>query len=193
MWIGDSSHVVVRNSRFSRLGGSAIMLYGSVTRSIIEGNEFSFLGEGGVTAVGKAIRNNATLMTYPRLNRIANNHMHHLGLWVKAVAGYVQFLSARNTIAGNVIHDTPRSSILFNDNMAGGNNVIENVLWASDLATNDHGPISSWSRMPYINSEVGCRPGVKPAWNHMERNFVVSDGRMAWLAGTPFNPTMVPI
>jgi hypothetical protein len=188
VWIGDSSEVVVRNSRFSRLGGSAIMLYGSVTRSTVEHNEFSYLGEGGVTAVGKVIHNNATLMTYPRLNRIINNHMHHLGLWVKAVAGYVQFLSARNTVAGNVIHDTPRSSILLNDNMAGGNHVSENVLWASDRETNDHGPISSWSRMPYINSEVDGTPGVKPAWNQMERNFVVS----AWsgwpgFAGTPFN------
>ena len=81
--------------------------------------------------------------------------------------------------------------ILFNDNMGGGNLVRGNVLWASNQETNDHGPLSSWSRMPYLNVEgaaAGEKASVRPAWNHLSHNLVVASWRgQAGFSGTPFN------
>ena len=189
VWIGESSGVTIRNSLFSQLGGSGVMMYGAVSGCTIDGNEFAWLGEGGVTSVGRVALNNATAMNYPRRNRIVGNHFHHLGLWVKAVAGVTQFLSARNTISENVIYATPRSSILLNDNMGGGNVLEGNLLFDSNLETSDHGPLSSWSRMPYINLEGSSdgRPTVTPAWNLLRQNFVCSGFSPDQRGNAPFN------
>ena len=63
------------------------------------------------------------------------------------------------------------------------------LLFDSNMETNDHGPLSSWSRMPYINLEGSPdgRPTVTPAWNLLRQNFVCSGFSPDQRGNAPFN------
>jgi hypothetical protein len=77
----------------------------------------------------RAIRHDGTAPSYPRSNHVVANHIHDIGLWTKQVAGFTQFVSARTTLARNVIYNTPRAGINLNDNFGGGNVVEQNAVF----------------------------------------------------------------
>lgn len=175
MYIGDGAEdVAVRRCVFRRLGGNAIVLSNRARGVTIEGNEFCFLGESAIVSVGQASKGDGTAQTYPRGNAVVANHVHDIGLWTKQTAGYTQFLSCKNTVARNVMYNTPRAAINLNDNFGGGNIIEQNLLFNTVRETNDHGPLNMWSRMPYVTVEgPSGTPSTEPSWNQVRHNMHV--------------------
>lgn len=139
VWVGGdgASNITISNSLFWRLGGNAIVLSDAARDCAIQHNEFGHLGENAIVSVGSAVLNDGTKPTYPRGNVIEFNLVHDIGLWTKQVAGYTQFLTARATIRGNVIYNTPRAGININDNFSGGNVVEQNLVYNTVRETNE--------------------------------------------------------
>jgi hypothetical protein len=110
IWIGDGAvNTTISACRFWRLGGNGVVLSNHARGSTIAENEFGFLGESAIVLVGSATLHDGTVPSYPRNNHVIANHIHDIGLWTKQVAGFTQFVSARTTVARNVIYNTPRA------------------------------------------------------------------------------------
>merc|ERR1712007_381516 len=96
----------------------------------------------------------------------------------KQTSAYFQTLSSHNTVCGNVMYNDPRAAINFNDGMGGGDMVEGNLLFNWVRETNDHGPINSWDRVPFVTllGNSTDPSGVLPSWNRIQRNFIVNFG-----------------
>ena len=174
VWVGDGArNISVTNAAFWRLGGNGVVLSAHARGCTIAHNEFGFLGENGVVSVGTVELNDGTKPTYPRGNLMEANHIHDIGLWTKQVAGYTQFLTARATVRANVVYNTPRAGINLNDNFAGGNVLEENVVFNAVRETSDHGPLNSWARMGFLQTETTAAPSYEVSWNQVRRNLLV--------------------
>ena len=68
-------------------------------------------------------------------------------------------------------------SINLNDGAVGGNTIDSNLLFALVRETNDHGPINSWDRQPFISlrGADAPRPSVKQATTSIGHNFILAN------------------
>ena len=125
--------------------------------------------------------------TYPAFNLIEQNHVGVVGVWNKQSAAYFKSVTRANTVRQNVFHDGPRSGVNFNDGMAGGELLQDNVLLNFVRESNDHGPFNSWDRQPYVYRinesdplwEVGegketIPLGISPQTSSLERNLIIN-------------------
>lgn len=65
-----------------------------------------------------------------------------------------------------------------NDGFGGGDIIEGNVIFGMVRETNDHGPINTWDRGPYVTLR-GSTPGVPsvtPAWKTIQNNFLINGG-----------------
>ncbi len=86
---------------------------------------------------------------YPAECTIANNHMHHIGVYGKQTAGVFVSISRHNLISHNHIHHMPRSAICINDPFWGGHVIEYNDIHETVLESDDHGPFNAWGRGHY--------------------------------------------
>ena len=59
-----------------------------------------------------------------------------------------------------------------------GDLIESNLIFNMVRETDDHGPINTWDRAPYITlrgSPPGA-PSLTPAWKVIQRNFIVNGG-----------------
>jgi hypothetical protein len=61
--------------------------------------------------------------------------------------------------------------------LGGGNIVTGNVIWNTCRESGDHGPINSWSRLPFLTELKYGRaaPSFEPLMNQISRNFISAD------------------
>ena len=114
----------------------------------------------------RAIRHDGTAPSYPRSNHVVANHIHDIGLWTKQVAGFTQFVSARTTLARNVIYNTPRAGINLNDNFGGGNVVEQNAVFNTVRETVPNSPAQRSAAQP---------SAAQPSAAHTCPNFCTRD------------------
>jgi hypothetical protein len=55
---------------------------------------------------------------------VASNLIHEVGIWGKQGTGYFQALAMNSTLKSNVIFNGPRSGVLWNDGLGGGNSMV---------------------------------------------------------------------
>jgi hypothetical protein len=91
------------------------------------------------------------------------------------VSCYHQTLACHNTITKNVCYDGPRAGFNFNDGMGGGNLMAQNLIFNMVRETDDHGPVNSWSRIPFDTTRGANAPGLGaiPALTVIEHNFII--------------------
>ena len=78
----------------------------------------------------------------------------------------------------DVLSCVPGTSINLNDGFAGGDLIEGNLIFGMVRETNDHGPINTWDRGPYVTLR-GATPGVPgttPAWKIIQNNFLINGG-----------------
>jgi Right handed beta helix region len=124
-----------RDGGIAHVGGIGLSLLNGCAGDVIEGNEISDLGGGGITA--GAIRNRDTWKWADALApddhkgyRIANNHIHDCGLDYFGAIGIFMGLTQEAVVAHNLIHDVAYSGIVLSGNEAPGppfakNNTVE--------------------------------------------------------------------
>jgi hypothetical protein len=148
--ISGTEDVTIRDSLFTNIGGTGVMISGYNRDAIVEGNEFVFLGESAILSAGlTAYRQNNLDGDFPARSRILRNYAHEFGLYVKQTGFYYQAMTANTTLEQNVMFNGPRAGINFNDGFAGGHSVKRNVAFNLVRATSDHGPFNSWDRNTY--------------------------------------------
>ena len=156
-------------------GGNGVFLTNYVRNAVIEGNEFVYVGDSAIAAVGTAELIDGTLGNQPRGTQILSNLVHEIGIWGKQTSAYFQSVVAETILRGNVMFNGPRAGINFNDGFGGGHFMENNLLFNWVRETSDHGPFNSWDRQPYLTKLRNGTPSLSPAQSNITLNFIISN------------------
>jgi hypothetical protein len=101
----------VSNSLFKNLGGTGVMIRNYNLDTVVDANEFLFVGEHAICSMGRGDRQDQLDGDVPTRNYITRNLAHEFGLYVKQTGFYYQGVSMNATISGNVFFNGPRAGI----------------------------------------------------------------------------------
>ena len=147
---------IVRDSVFQNLGGTGVMISGYNRDTLIENNEFVWIGESAIISAGLTGNRQFNLDgDFPARNRIVRNYAREFGLYVKQSGFYYQGVSMNTTISENIFFNGPRAGINFNDGFAGGHTLARNVGFNLVRETSDHGV-----RPPALRSMLRPRAAI---------------------------------
>jgi hypothetical protein len=176
--IENAQSVSVTGSLFTRLDGNAIFLSGYVRDTLIDSNEFVWIGESGVASWGKTNGVDATSETQPFGTVMSHNLCHEISLYEKQTSCYFQAATGNSTVSYNIFYNMARAAVNHNDDMYGGGHLTKNLIWNTCRESQDHGPFNSWGRVPYLvnwpNGTVS--QGIKPFVDDISFNFIVAGG-----------------
>ena len=99
--------LVVQNCLFFSPGGNGLFLSNYVRNAVIVGNEFVYVGDSAIAAVGSAYLIDGTIGNQPRGSKIVSNLMHEIGIGGKETSAYFQSVVAETTLRGNVMFNGP--------------------------------------------------------------------------------------
>lgn len=74
----------------------------------------------------------------------------------------------------------PRCGINFNDNLGGGNELKNNLLFNWVRETSDHGPFNSWDRLPFLNDIVDKQGTYDVLESFIHHNFIINNYHSTW-------------
>ncbi|XP_028405678.1 uncharacterized protein LOC114528250 [Dendronephthya gigantea] len=181
LFIEGGENVVVESCLFTNIGGNALFLSNYIRDAIISNNEFVWIGDSAIAAIGSSNLIDGTDGNQPRRTKILNNLVHEIGLFGKQTAAYVQSLACETLVERNVFFNGPRAGINFNDGFGGGNVVTKNLLFNFVRETLDHGPFNSWDRQPYLTRVRDDKnASLVPKENTMTYNFIISNYHSCW-------------
>ena len=173
--------VNISNCLFYSPGGNGLLLNNYVRGAVIEGNEFVWVGNNAIVAVGSAQLMDGTDGNQPRGTKVIGNLVHEVGVFGKQVCAYVQSLACETELIGNVFFNGPRAGINFNDGFGGGNVLKNNLLFNFVRDTCDHGPINTWDRQPYLTTVLdGKTPSLVQGENFITQNLVIGNYHSLW-------------
>ena len=129
IFVEGAERVGIASCKFDALDGSGVFFSKYIRDSSVVDSEFSWLGSAAVIVMGTADLNDGTAGNYPNRTMISGNLIRDSGVWSKNYLGgsIFQALAARSTIARNIIYNTPRSCLTFNDNFGGGDILESNM------------------------------------------------------------------
>ena len=166
----------VQTCLFDSPGGNGLFMSNYMRNAVVERNEFKFVGDFAIAAIGSSKLMDGTTGEQPRGTRVINNLIHDFGLFGKQTSAYMQSLACQTEIMGNVFFNGPRSGINFNDGFGGGNVIQENLGFNVVRETGDHGAFNSWDRQPYLTKvKDGVTPSLIPATSYMTKNFFINN------------------
>ncbi len=105
-----ADHIVVRDCRFARLGGTGVVFMHGGDDNVIEGNSFFDLAAGGIEFGEDAVRP-ASPRLIPRRNRIANNFLAHIGQDYFGSVAILGYYTDASLITHNEIAAVPYTAI----------------------------------------------------------------------------------
>ena len=183
IFIQGSSLVAINSSHFERLDGNGVMLSGYNHNASIMWNEFAWMGGSAMAAWGITDElsgggvhgYDGTDGNFPRFTMVTKNIVHEVGIWAKQSSAWFQAKSAQNYIGYNIIFNLARAGINFNDGFGGGSEVEGNIIFNTCIESQDHGPINSWDRQPFLTTVRTGQPSMIPEFNDIHHNFLVSN------------------
>ena len=179
--VEGAENVTISKCLFYSPGGNGLLLNNYVRGAVIEGNEFVWVGDNAIVAVGSTQLIDGTDGNQPRGTKVIGNLVHEVGVFGKQVCAYVQSLACETELIGNIFFNGPRAGINFNDGFGGGNVLKNNLLFNFVRETLDHGAFNSWDRQPYVTTVKDNKtPSVIPAENFLIQNLVVGNYRALW-------------
>jgi len=151
--LSAAQHCTVARSTFANVGREAVYIGSGCSHNRVVGNDITDTGTSGVK-----IRNGDR-------NLVSNNHIHHFSVVYRNSPG-VSVRGKANVIAHNLIHDGPRSGVVF----SGADNVMElNRVHHMNLEASDSCMIGMYCGGSY--EKARARLG-----NVMRYNFVSDSG-----------------
>ncbi|MCF0177894.1 MAG: right-handed parallel beta-helix repeat-containing protein [Bacteroidales bacterium] len=136
---------LVSSCHIENIGASAVLFVGdtSAVRSpSFEYNEFVPIDKMDFTH-GPMNDN------YPTHCTVADNLIHHIGLFEKQITGIELSMCSHITVSHNTIYDVPRAGINISEGTWGGHIIEHNDIFNTVKETGDHGSINSWGRDRY--------------------------------------------
>jgi parallel beta-helix repeat protein len=166
-----AEHCTIEGNRFDAVGCNAIYLEGYNYRNVIRENEIGYAGADGICLLG-------TVEKHPMFNRVEDNHIHHVGVLNKYVAGVFLGMSDGNIIGHNLIEYVPHHAINLSNNPSGRNIVEYNLIRYACLEIADTGAINSWMEQPA--SKDAERDGHVIRFNYIADTFAfqAADGKV---------------
>ena len=139
-----TSEVVVVGSRFTQLGGNALVVSNYNVNATIVYCEFSWLGESAIVLVGQSDGiDGVSNVEQPTRTHIESNLAHDFSVYVKQGDAIFESLVRSSVWAANLAFNAPRSIFNKNDGFAGGLDAYQNLLFNANRETSDHGPINT--------------------------------------------------
>ena len=125
--VEHARRVKVRNNRFFFLGGTAVCISKGAQHIHVQGNRMKYLDGHGVVVLGdphfmdtsRDLWDMTHASLFPYDVRIQGNSMSELGLVVKQSAGVFVALGKQVQVLENIVYNTPRTSVNFNDGFGG--------------------------------------------------------------------------
>ena len=152
-----------------------------IRNAVIESNEFRYVGDSAIAALGSTELIDGTNGNQPRGVKIIYNLMRDNGVWGKQSAAFFQSLAAQTEFSYNVFFNGPRDGINYNDNFGGGNILKGNLAFNMVRETQDCGPFNFFDRLPYITKLYdGRTPSIMPAMSYISHNFVINNYHSVW-------------
>ena len=179
VFVEGAEHILVQNCLFDSPGGNGVFLSNYVRDAVIEGNEFVWVGDNAIVAVGSANLIDGTNGNQPRGTQVIGNLVHEIGIYGKQVCAYVQSVACQTQLIGNVFFNGPRAGVNFNDGFGGGNLLKHNLIFNMVRETGDHGPFNSWDRQPYL-TKVNGSPSLTAAESYIFNNFFINNYHSSW-------------
>lgn len=142
---------LVEGCSFRGVGGNGVVISGANVNTTVAFNEFVWIGSSAVLVAGRTLGiDGASRMLHAQGTVVRGNLMHELGIWVKQSSGVGVALARGVTIDGNIVFNVARAAINFNDGFGGGHYVTHNLIFNAVRETDDHGPINTWDRQPFL-------------------------------------------
>eukprot|EP00400_MALV-I_sp_L67-5_P000846 gene846-847_t len=171
VFVTGSADCIIRRCEFDHIDSNGIMVSGANKNVNIANNEFRFIGGTAISLLGTTDEmsgkgvDGMTHKTYPDQTVVERNLVYNVGYYEKQSAMFFQGKSARTTLRENIFFNGPRSGINFNDGFGGGDAITNNLVFATCLETDDHGPFNSWDRQPFLTDIEGSGCWGRPANN----------------------------
>jgi hypothetical protein len=145
--IEGAEDVLVSDALFSRIDGNALMLSGFTRGVVVRDSEFALLGGSAVALWGRAVDGyDITGGQQPRGTVVERCFFHDLGLIQKQSSGVFQGLAPRNSFRNLIIFNVPRAAVNFNDGAGGGSELAFSLLFNTCRESGDHG-LFSWRHL----------------------------------------------
>ena len=176
VFVEGANKFIMRNCTFDSPGGNALMLSNYIRNSVVEDNEFVWVGDSAIVLLGSTNLIDGTSGDQPRGTKILGNVVHENGIFGKQTAAFMQSMACQTELRGNVFFNGPRAGVNFNDGFGGGNNMARNLLFNYVRETGDHGPFNSWDRQPFLTKvRDGKTASLIPANNEISHNFIIAN------------------
>ena len=135
VFLENVANVMISNCTFRRLDGNAVFLSRKTRNVTIEESLFEWLGENAIATWGDTEGYDATAENFPMYTTIQKNVFREMGIYQKQSSCVGQCKAALTSIKNNVMFNTPRAAINFNDLVGGGESIEGNVSATKDLWT----------------------------------------------------------
>eukprot|EP00759_Apiculatamorpha_spiralis_P016491 PhF_6_TR2266/c0_g1_i2/m.3917 len=180
IFLENTEDITIKECILEGLDGNAIMISGYNRRTLITKNNIMWTGDTAIAAWGYTDDMSpngidGTAGNVPLGVNISFNLLHEVGLYQKQSSFYFQAKTALTVIQGNIMFNTPRAGVNFNDGFGGGNEMFDNLIFNTCRETADHGPFNSWDRVPFLTTLYDGTPSLKVLWNHFHHNFMVAN------------------
>lgn len=142
---------------FWRLDNSGVFVGGFARSVVIQDSEFAWLGENGISQVGDTEGApvagwgpDGTAGNQPRGTKVLRNVAHELGVINKQACFFFQAVSSSSLIDANVVYNSARHGIQYNDDFGFGSVLSNGVMFNLNRETADTGLFNNWDRLPFI-------------------------------------------
>jgi hypothetical protein len=182
IYLINTNNITITQNLLIELGSNGVALIDYNDATSITLNEFVWLGDSGIILVGSTNgMDGFSVPSQPAHTLIQSNVIHETGVYIKQSAPVLVAVSRSVTIIGNLIFNIPRAGVNINDGFYGNHTLSWNVMFNTVRETNDHGPINTWDRQPYLTDAV--QPGVPSLWQHVSyihHNTLFNNYRSTW-------------
>ncbi len=182
IFLTNTKNVTITNNLLTELGSNGVAVIDYNDATTISSNEFVWLGDSGIVLVGTTNGiDGFSVESQPANTLIQSNIIHETGIYVKQSAPLLISVSRSVSVIGNLIFNIPRAGVNINDGFYGNHTLSHNVMFNTVRETNDHGPINSWDRQPYLTDAV--QRGLPSLWQHVSyihHNLLYNNYRSVW-------------
>ena len=172
-----TQNATLRGCSFVRVDGNAVLLSGYNRYTVLDGNNFTWIGDTAMAAWGYTDEHDGTDGDQPRFTQVINNVCREVGIFQLQSSCWFQAKTAQSNVTNNLFFNGPRAGINFNDGFGGGNTVAKNVIFNQCRQSGDHGPINSWDRQLFwtdVRDGAG-KPGWNPAFSDITQNVIIAN------------------
>ena len=182
VYLTATQNVTITHNLFTELGSNGVVLIDYNDKTSITLNEFVWLADSAIILVGTANGiDGFSVASQPMNTLIQSNLVHETGIYIKQSSPVLIAVSRSVSVIGNLMFNMPRAAININDGFYGNHTLSWNVLFNTVRETQDHGPINTWDRQPFLTDAI--QSGTPSLWQHesyIHHNTIINNYHSIW-------------